>query len=69
MERLIFRSTITALVLIVLASMVPTASADGVTWTLSGVTFSGGGTASGTFVYDADTNTFSSVDIVTLSTR
>lgn len=29
MERLIFRSTITALVLIVLASALPTASADG----------------------------------------
>ena len=35
------------------------------TWTLSGVSFDGGGTASGTFVYDADTNIFSSVDIVT----
>jgi hypothetical protein len=37
-----------------------------VRWTLSGVTFSGiGGTASGTFVYDADTNTYSQVDITT----
>src|SRR5258707_1392997 len=30
-----------------------------VTWTLSGVTFSDGGTASGSFVYDADSNTLS----------
>jgi hypothetical protein len=30
-----------------------------VTWTLSGVTFGDGGTASGYFVYDADTNNFS----------
>jgi hypothetical protein len=35
------------------------ASAFPVTWTLSGVTFTDGGTASGYFVYDADTNTFS----------
>ena len=39
------------------------ASADGVTWDLSGVTFSDGGTASGSFVYDAVTNTVSDVDI------
>ncbi len=31
-----------------------------VTWTLSGVTFSDGGTATGTLVYDADTNSLSS---------
>jgi hypothetical protein len=30
-----------------------------VTWTLSGATFGDGGTASGSFVYDADTNTLS----------
>lgn len=34
-----------------------------VTWTLTGVTFSDGGTAAGSFVYDADTNTFSSINI------
>jgi hypothetical protein len=39
--------------------------ADGVTWDLSGVTFSDGGTASGSFVYDAVTNTVSDVDITT----
>jgi hypothetical protein len=41
------------------------ASADPtpITWTLSGVTFSGGATASGSFVYDATTNTFTSIDV------
>ena len=33
-------------------------------WTLAGVTFSDGGTASGSFVYDADSNTYSSINIV-----
>lgn len=36
-----------------------------VTWTLSGVTFADGGTASGTFVYDADTGLYSSINITT----
>jgi len=36
------------------------AGAFPVTWTLSGTTFNDGGTASGAFVYDADTDTFSS---------
>ena len=35
------------------------------TWTLSNVTFNDGGTASGYFTYDADTNTFGALDIVT----
>jgi hypothetical protein len=35
------------------------ANAFPVTWTLSGVTFSDGGTATGSFVYDFDTNTIS----------
>lgn len=42
-----------------------TATAVPVRWTLSGVTFTDGGTASGSFVYDAATNTYSSVNIVT----
>lgn len=37
----------------------PVAIAFPVTWTLSGATFSDGGTATGSFVYDADTNTLS----------
>jgi hypothetical protein len=35
------------------------ANAFPVTWTLSGVTFSDGGTATGSFVFDVDTNTIS----------
>ncbi|HSN01058.1 MAG TPA: hypothetical protein VLS52_08635 [Rudaea sp.] len=38
----------------------PGAFAFPVTWTLSGATFNDGGTATGSFVYDADTNTLSS---------
>lgn len=41
------------------------ASAAPVLWTLSGVAFSDGGTASGSFVYDADANTYSSINITT----
>jgi len=41
------------------------ASAGTLTWTISGVTFNDGGTASGTFDYDADTDTFSNIDITT----
>jgi hypothetical protein len=72
MNRLTFRSLIIASVLVVLFSVPSIASADGITWTLDGVTFgdwtnvgtdaSGnvistvfgtGGTASGSFVFDA----------------
>jgi len=56
-------SSITALVLLALAGLVPTASASPVTWDLSGVTFTSGASASGSFVYDALTNTYSSIDI------
>jgi hypothetical protein len=42
-------------------------SASPVLWTLTGVNFSDGGTASGSFIYDADTNTYSDIDIVTTS--
>ncbi len=67
MHRLFFGGTIAALILIVAGAIAPTVSADDVTWTLSDVTFTDGGTASGSFVYDADTDTVSSVDIVTTS--
>jgi hypothetical protein len=43
------------------------AAAIPLTWSLVNADFSGGGTATGSFVYDASTNTFSSIDI-TLST-
>lgn len=40
-----------------------TAIAGQVNWTLSGVTFDDGGTASGSFIYDADSHTFSAWSI------
>jgi PEP-CTERM motif len=48
-----------------LVGAAPRAAADDVTWTLSDVTFSDGATASGSFVYNVDTNTVSLVDITT----
>ena len=39
--------------------LAPNAIAFPVTWTLSGATFNDGGTATGSFVYDADTNALS----------
>jgi len=42
-----------------------TAQADPIVWTLQGVTFDDGGTATGSFIYDAATNTYSSWDIAT----
>jgi PEP-CTERM motif len=65
MNRLIFRSLITAFILVVTFGVPSIASADGITWTLSGVTFDDGGTASGSFVFDALTNTYSAIDIIT----
>jgi hypothetical protein len=65
MNRLMFRSLLTALVLLVLFCVPSIASADGITWNLNGVTFDDGGTASGSFVYDATTNAYSSIDIIT----
>lgn len=74
MNRLILRSWVTALFLLVLLSVPSIASADSapILWTLSGVTFANattptvtGGTATGSFQYDPNTNTFSNIDIVT----
>lgn len=41
------------------------ANAMPITWNLQGVTFNDGGTASGSFVYDADTSMYSSINIQT----
>jgi hypothetical protein len=41
------------------------ALADPIQWTLAGVTFDDGGSAFGSFLFDADTTTFSSVNIQT----
>lgn len=65
MSRMTFRALIAVPVLLVLLLIPSIASADGITWNLTGVTFADGGTASGSFVYDAVTNTVSSIDIVT----
>ena len=59
----ILRGAVAAIVLCL--GSATAAAADPVTWSLFGVTLEGGGTASGTFVYDADTNTFNAVNIVT----
>ncbi len=49
----------------VLAMASISAFAVPVLWTLTGVVFNDGGTASGSFIYDATTNTYSSVSITT----
>jgi len=41
------------------------ANATPVVWYLSGVTFADGGTASGSFTYDADTNVYSTISVST----
>jgi hypothetical protein len=41
------------------------AGASPLLWSLSGVTFTDGSTATGSFLFDADTSTYSSIDIVT----
>jgi len=60
-----YRIAIIAAVLWVLFGFVPAALADGVSWTLNNMVFSDGATASGSFVYDAATNTLSSISITT----
>ena len=65
MSRITFRSLIAVPVLLILVCVPSIALADGVTWNLSGVTFDDGGTASGSFVYDAATNTYSAIDVTT----
>jgi hypothetical protein len=62
MKALALRILFTAIALVGLPTSV---LAVPVLWTLNGVTFTDGGTASGTFVYDADTNTDSAVNITT----
>jgi hypothetical protein len=50
---------------LILIGLSLTASAAPLLWTLEGVTFAGGGTASGSFDFNADTNVYSNVDITT----
>ena len=51
MNRITFRGLLAVPALLVLLCGPSVASADGITWRLSGVTFADGGTASGSFVY------------------
>ena len=57
-------STVCGLVAAVLLGSAP-AQASPVLWTLSDVTFNDGGTAFGSFVYDADLNLFSDIVVTT----
>ena len=60
-----FRNTMIVAVLFLLAGFAPLASADSVTWNMSNLTFTDGATATGSFVYDAATNTVSAIHVVT----
>jgi hypothetical protein len=53
--------------LLLAGGWVPTAQSSPITWTLVDVSFTDAGTASGTFVYDADLNTYSDIRITTTS--
>lgn len=60
------RGIIFAGLLLLSTMLVPIAAADGgVLWTLEDLTLSDGASVTGSFVYVASTNTFSSIDIVT----
>ena len=63
MNRLVLRSVFSAVLLLALLSVPSIASADSILWTLTGVTFSDGATASGSFIFNG--TTFSSIDIST----
>jgi hypothetical protein len=58
----IFTAMLTGLVFALSASM---AHAIPINWNLSGVTFDDGGTASGSFDFDADTSVYSNISIAT----
>jgi hypothetical protein len=65
MNRITFRSLRAVPALLVLLCVPSVASADGITWTLNGVTFDDGTTATGSLVFDVSTNTVLSASIVT----
>ena len=56
---------IRALLLAFLIGLPFSVGATPITWTLNGVAFDDGGTATGSFVYDADTNTYTNIAITT----
>ncbi len=56
------KTLIAAIIVLLSAGM---AHAAPLTWTLANVSFEDGGTADGSFVYDADTDTYSAISITT----
>jgi len=59
-------SQVIAITIFTLVSFLsPALQAAAVTWTLEGITFDDSGTATGTFNYDADMNTYSDINITT----
>jgi hypothetical protein len=65
MNHTTFRSLMAVPVLLVLLCVPSVASADGITWTLSGVTFDDGAKATGSLVFDATTGMVLSANVVT----
>lgn len=63
-EIAMLRTTAAVVFLFLFFAMAPTASADGVTWTLTNLTFPDGATITGSFVYDATTNTVTDINVV-----
>ena len=59
------RVTMAAVAVALVTAAPAIALADPVTWRLSNVTFDDGGTASGSFVFDATTYTYSEINITT----
>ena len=62
-SRLLLLALMTAAALLLPA----VASADGVTWTLEGVTFNDGGGVSGSFNFNQNTTAYSAIDLVSTS--
>jgi hypothetical protein len=59
------RSNIWVMIVVVLLAGSMSANAVPLVWNLQGVTFDDGGTATGSFVYDANTSTYSAINIQT----
>lgn len=53
------------LILVAFLAWLPAAGASPIQWTLADVLFEDGATASGSFIYDADTDTFSDILVTT----
>ena len=56
---------LTALAATMFLLFTPSGHAASILWTLTDIVFDDGGTATGSFIYDADTNMFSSVSVTT----